>query len=149
MARINQILGKLNRARGKELELVVAKAIKTALLLLDLRDVRVSLAQAKESHYDIELIFPHPSGPKRAYVEVKGSERMDRLVRRINEAFRREHPEPFCVIGVLGYPRDPTLLLRKVVPAWIWIKPGKEGKLGRFGPKNLKKWLKRKSIIPS
>jgi len=66
---------------------LLARAGIGRLKLVD-RDIRVSLAQARESHYDIELIFPHPSGPKRAYVEVKGSERMDRLVRRVNQAFK-------------------------------------------------------------
>ncbi len=127
---------------GYKLELVVMEAIEESLAILGLTDVRLTRVHSG-APYDIELIL----GDMRAFIEVKGSSREDRLQWKVNEAFRRRHPEPFCVIGVLGYPKDPILLLRKVVPAWIWVKPGREGKIGRFSPKNLKRWLKRGSLL--
>ncbi|RLG47043.1 MAG: hypothetical protein DRO06_03430, partial [Thermoproteota archaeon] len=93
-------LGGYNRRVGKRLEGAVSEALEIALAWLGLPDVRV-VRQPDSSPYDIELV----RGGLRAFVEVKGSRRPDRLARAVNSAFRRDHPEPFCVVGVLGFPR--------------------------------------------
>ncbi|MDK2372613.1 MAG: DUF3883 domain-containing protein [Candidatus Korarchaeota archaeon] len=127
---------------GYKLELIVMEVIEESLAILGLTDVRLTRVHSG-APYDIELIV----GDRRAFIEVKGASDEDRLQWKVNQAFKREHPEPFCVIGVLGYPKDPALLLKKLVPTWIWIKPGREGKLGRFSPNNLRRWLKIGSMI--
>lgn len=133
-------LGGYNKRMGRRLELAVAEALEILLAWLNLPDVIV-VTQSDGASYDIELV----RGGRRAFVEVKGSRKYDRLIRRVNEAFRREHPEPFCVVGVLGFPRRGEALLNWW-DAWIWTGPGRGGRLGRLGPKAFKRWLRRAGI---
>ncbi len=126
---------------GYKLELVVMEAIEESLAILGLTDVRLNRVHSG-APYDIELIL----GDMRAFIEVKGASDEDRLQWKVNQAFKREHPEPFCVVGVVGYPKRADVLM-KSKKAWIWIKPGREGRLGRFTPENLRRWLKKGSII--
>ncbi len=135
-------LGGYNRRMGLRLERAVTEALEVMLAWLNLPDVRV-VTQSDHAPYDIELIHDG----RRAFIEVKGSKTFDRLIRRVNEAFRREHPEPFVVVGVLGYPHSPESLLSSRARAWIWTKPGRDGRLGRLTVSNLKRWLKRSGLI--
>lgn len=130
-----------NKRMGRRLERVVAGALEILLAWLNLPDVRVAV-QSDHAPYDLELV----RGGRRAFVEVRGSRDRDSLAWRVREAFRREHPEPFCVIGVLGYPKRPEALIggRR---AWIWIGPGREGRLGRLTPRNLERWLRGAKLL--
>lgn len=137
----NSILGRLNKRAGLRLERTVAEALEVMLAWLNLPDFKV-VTQSDHGPYDIELIHDG----RRAFIEVKGSKTFDRLIRRVNEAFRREHPEPFCVVGVLGYPERPEILI-KGRKAWIWVKPGRDGRLGQLKAQSLERWLKQAGLI--
>ena len=126
---------------GKRLERTVAEALEVILAWLNLPDVRVVLVS--HAPYDVELI----RGRRRAFVEVKGSTRYDWLVGRVSEAFRREHPEPFCVVGVLGYPRAAESLLSGRAPAWIWTGPGRDGRLGSLTRGVVRRWLRQAGLL--
>ncbi len=130
-----------NKRMGRRLERVVAGALEILLAWLNLPDVRIAV-QSDHAHYDLELV----RGGRRAFVEVRGSRDHDSLAWRVREAFKREHPEPFCVIGVLGYPKRPEALIEGR-GAWIWVWPGREGRLGRLGSGTLKRWLRRAGLI--
>jgi hypothetical protein len=75
--------------------------------------------------YDLEI---HLNG-KRVYVEVKSSLKMNYLIDSANKAFKREHPEPFFVIGVLK------------LDGRIFLFP-EPNKMMKFDEKNLRKILK-------
>ncbi|MEM3740305.1 MAG: hypothetical protein QXP84_05845 [Candidatus Korarchaeum sp.] len=115
---------------GLKLELVVKEVLEDILAVLGI-DAKLSIV--RKAHYDIELLF----GRKRGFIEVKGSRDESRLQWMVNEAFRRAHPDPFCVIGVLGFPRRAETLSN----AWIWVGPGREGRLGRLNAANFKRWV--------
>ncbi len=134
-------LGGYNKRMGRRLERTVAGALEIILARLNLPDVRV-VTQSDHAPYDIELI----GRGIRAFVEVKGSRRLDGLIRGVNRAFRREHPEPFCVVGVLGFPKRPETLLSKA-RAWVWVGPGRGGRLGRLTPRNLERWLRWAGLL--
>ena len=78
---------------GYRLELVVMEALELSLAILGIANARVS--RIPKGPYDIELII----GSKRAFIEVKGANDEDRLQWKVNQAFKREHPGPFCVVG--------------------------------------------------
>ncbi len=141
MASPRSALSGYNKRMGMRLERTVAEALEILLAWLGMPDIRV-VTQSDHAPYDIELI----RNCRRAFIEVKGSKSFDRLIRRVNEAFRRDHPEPFSVIGVLGYPPRPEALLSPRGRAWIWTKPGRDGKIGRLSAENLRRWLRRAGI---
>ena len=122
---------------GYKLELVVIDALEEMLAILGV-EARIGRISSG-APYDVELLV----NGKRAFIEVKGSTREDRLQWKVSQAFRREHPEPFCVIGVLNYPRSSRKLLNSN-RAWLWFSPTERGKLS---PANLRKWLKRSRLL--
>mgnify|MGYP007013800363 CR=1 FL=1 len=86
--------------------------------------------------YDVEI----RSRGRRFFVEVKTALRRAKLLDRVRSAFRREHPEPFAVVGVLGFRRAWEL------PgwAWVWLEPPP----ARFWPiTSLRPW-KLLGVIP-
>ncbi|RLG41909.1 MAG: hypothetical protein DRO05_02690 [Thermoproteota archaeon] len=108
-----------------------------ALRLLLPEGVKAEKEEFLHSPYDIILI----SDGKEAYIEVKMALSKSALAKRVANAFRRPHPEPFAVLATVGYFDDP---LEYAKAAKLYLSPSNSFRLNE---RNLRSFLRRCGMI--
>ena len=118
--------GRLCYRLGREIEETCLIALRYLLGEIGL-DRWVTVERAfNHAPYDLIVVDRLPKKRILAYLEVKMAFTPKRLRDRVVIAFKKEHPEPFAVIGVLEFYKDPLALLKR---AWLYRSPDRRRRL--------------------